>query len=182
MTELATIAGGCFWCQEAVFQPVLGVEKVVSGYIGGRTPNPSYEMVCSGMTDHAEAVQVHFDPQLLSYRELLELFFAFHDPTTLNAQGPDQGTQYRSAIFYHTPEQKAQAERLIQELERSHTFDRPIVTQVVPADTFYPAEQYHQDYYRQHPDQAYCRATITPKLAKLRLKYAERLKQEAGLR
>ncbi|HEY9384607.1 MAG TPA: peptide-methionine (S)-S-oxide reductase MsrA [Gemmatimonadales bacterium] len=182
MTELATIAGGCFWCQEAVFQPVRGVERVVSGYIGGRTPNPSYEMVCSGMTGHAEAVQVHFDPQLLSYRELLELFFAFHDPTTLNAQGPDQGTQYRSAIFYHTPEQKAQAEQLIQELERSRTFDRPIVTQVVAADTFYPAEQYHQDYYRQNPDKAYCRATITPKLAKLRLEYAERLKQEVGLR
>jgi peptide-methionine (S)-S-oxide reductase len=182
MTELATIAGGCFWCQEAVFQPVRGVEKVVSGYIGGRVPNPSYELVCSGMTGHAEAVQVHFDPKLLSYRELLELFFAFHDPTTLNAQGPDQGTQYRSAIFYHTPEQKAQAEQLIQELERSHTFDRPIVTQVVPAETFYPAEQYHQDYYRQNPDKAYCRAMITPKLAKLRIKYAERLKQEAGLR
>lgn len=182
MTELATIAGGCFWCQEAVFQPVRGVERVVSGYIGGRTPNPSYEMVCSGMTGHAEAVQVHFDPQLLSYRELLELFFAFHDPTTLNAQGPDQGTQYRSAIFYHTPEQKAQAEQLIQELERSRTFDRPIVTQVVAADTFYPAEQYHQDYYRQNPDKAYCRATITPKLARLRLEYAERLKQEVGLR
>jgi peptide-methionine (S)-S-oxide reductase len=134
------------------------------------------------MTGHAEAVQGHFDPQLLSYRELLELFFAFHDPTTLNAQGPDQGTQYRSAIFYHTPEQKAQAEQLIQELERSRTFDRPIVTQVVAADTFYPAEQYHQDYYRQNPDKAYCRATITPKLAKLRLEYAERLKQEVGLR
>ena len=128
MTELATIAGGCFWCIEAVFQPLRGVEKVVSGYIGGRTPNPSYELVCSGMSGHAEAVQVTFDPRVLPYRELLELFFAFHDPTTLNAQGPDQGTQYRSAIFYHSPEQKVQAEQVIQELERARIFDRPIVT------------------------------------------------------
>jgi len=181
MTELATIAGGCFWCIEAVFQPLRGVEKVVSGYIGGRTPNPSYELVCSGMSGHAEAVQVTFDPRVLPYRELLELFFAFHDPTTLNAQGPDQGTQYRSAIFYHSPEQKVQAEQVIQELERARIFDRPIVTQLAPADTFYPAEQYHQDYYRQNPDKAYCRAMITPKLAKLRLKYADRLKKEAGV-
>lgn len=175
MTELATLAGGCFWCLEAVFQPLRGVEKVVSGYLGGRTPSPSYELVCSGMTGHAEAIQITFDPMLLPYNELLELFFAFHDPTTLNAQGPDQGTQYRSAIFYHTPEQKAQAEQVIRELQSAHTFNRPIVTQVVAADTFYPAEQYHQDYYRQNPDKAYCRAIITPKLAKLRIKYADRL-------
>jgi len=179
MSELATIAGGCFWCIEAVFQPLRGVEKVVSGYMGGRTPNPSYEMVCSGMTGHAEAVQIRFDPKELPYRELLELFFAFHDPTTLNAQGPDQGTQYRSAIFYHSADQKAQAEQVVQELERAHVFPRPIVTQLAPADTFYPAEQYHQDYYRENPDKAYCRAMITPKLAKLRIKYAERLKPGA---
>lgn len=176
MSELATLAGGCFWCQEAVFQPLRGVEKVQSGYIGGRIPNPSYELVCSGLSGHAEAIQVSFDPAVLSYREVLEIFFAFHDPTTLNRQGPDEGTQYRSAIFYHTPEQQAEATRLIRELDAANTFGAPIVTEVVPAGTFYPAEQYHQDYYNQNPDKAYCRATITPKLAKLRLKYAERLK------
>lgn len=176
MTELATLAGGCFWCQEAVFLPLRGVERVVSGYIGGRVPNPSYEMVCSGLTGHAEAIQVSFDPAVISYREVLEIFFAFHDPTTLNRQGPDEGTQYRSAIFYHSPEQKAEAERVIRELEAAETFGAKIVTQLAPADTFYPAEQYHQDYYSQNSDKAYCRATITPKLAKLRIKYADRLK------
>ena len=175
MSEVATFAGGCFWCQEAVFQPLRGVEQVVSGYIGGRMPNPSYEAVCSGMTGHAEAIQINFDPALISYHELLELFFAFHDPTTLNRQGPDEGTQYRSAIFYHSPGQRAEAERVIAALEAAGTFDGPIVTQVVPAEAFYPAEQYHQDYYRNNPDQAYCRAMITPKVAKLRLKYAEKL-------
>jgi peptide-methionine (S)-S-oxide reductase len=177
MHEIATFAGGCFWCQEAVFQPLKGVEQVVSGYLGGRMPNPSYEAVCSGMTGHAEAIQLRFDPEQISYRELLELFFAFHDPTTLNRQGPDEGTQYRSAIFYHSPEQQAEAERMIRELAAAQTFDAPIVTQVVPAETFYPAEQYHQDYYRNNPDKAYCRAMITPKVAKLRLKYADRLKK-----
>lgn len=175
MNEVATFAGGCFWCQEAVFQPLRGVEQVVSGYIGGRMPNPSYQAVCSGMTGHAEAIQLTYDPAVISYRDLLELFFAFHDPTTLNRQGPDEGTQYRSAIFYHSAGQKADAERVIRELEAAGTFDGPIVTQVVPADTFYPAEQYHQDYYRNNPDKAYCRAMITPKVAKLRLQYADRL-------
>jgi peptide-methionine (S)-S-oxide reductase len=175
MIQLATFAGGCFWCMEAVFQPLRGVEKVVSGYIGGRTPNPSYEMVCSGMTGHAEAIQISFDPGQVSYRELLEIFFAFHDPTTLDRQGPDEGTQYRSAIFYHTPEQKAEAERVIREFDAANAFGSPIVTQLAPADQFYPAEQYHQDYYRQNPDKAYCRAMITPKVAKLRMKYADRL-------
>ncbi|HEV8600274.1 MAG TPA: peptide-methionine (S)-S-oxide reductase MsrA [Gemmatimonadales bacterium] len=175
MQEVATFAGGCFWCQEAVFQPLRGVKQIVSGYIGGRMPNPSYEAVCSGLTGHAEAIQLTFDPAVISYHDLLELFFAFHDPTTLNRQGPDEGTQYRSAIFYHSPEQKAEAERVIRELEAAGTFGSPIVTQVAPADTFYPAEQYHQDYYRNNPDKAYCRAMITPKLAKLRLKYADRL-------
>ena len=176
MTELATLAGGCFWCQEAVFLPLRGVERVVSGYIGGRVPNPSYDMVCSGMTGHAEAIQVSFDPAVISYREVLEIFFAFHDPTTLNRQGPDEGTQYRSGIFYHSPEQRAEAERVIRELESADSFGAKIVTELAPADTFYPAEQYHQDYYSQNSDKAYCRATITPKLAKLRLKYAARLK------
>jgi peptide-methionine (S)-S-oxide reductase len=175
MNEVATFAGGCFWCQEAVFQPLRGVEQVVSGYIGGRIPNPSYEAVCSGMTGHAEAIQLTYDPAVISYRDLLELFFAFHDPTTLNRQGPDEGTQYRSAIFYHSAEQEAEAQRVIAELEAAGTFDGPLVTEVVPADTFYPAEQYHQDYYRNNPDKAYCRAMITPKVAKLRLKYADRL-------
>lgn len=175
MKELATFAGGCFWCQEAIFQSLRGVEKVVSGYIGGSTANPSYEAVCSGLTGHAEAVQLSFDPSVISYGELLELFFAFHDPTTLNRQGVDEGTQYRSAIFYHSAEQKQEAERVIRELEQSKTFDDAIVTEVVPAPPFYPAERYHQDYYRQNPDKAYCRATITPKVAKLRTKYASRL-------
>jgi len=152
----------------------------VSGYIGGRVPNPSYEAVCSGMTGHAEAIQIHFNPEQISYRELLELFFAFHDPTTLNRQGPDEGTQYRSAVFYHSPAQQAEAERVIGELEAAGTFDGPVVTELAPADAFYPAEQYHQDYYRNNPDKAYCRAMITPKVAKLRLKYADRLKREAG--
>ena len=175
MENLATFAGGCFWCMEAVFQPLRGVERVVSGYIGGRTANPSYELVCSGMTGHAEAIQLTFDPAQISYRELLELFFAFHDPTTLNAQGPDEGTQYRSAIFYHTPAQRAEAEALIAELGAQGVFPAPIVTELTAASTFYPAEAYHQDYYRQNPDKAYCRAMITPKVAKLRTKYADRL-------
>ena len=180
MLETATFAGGCFWCMEAVFQSLKGVERSVSGYTGGRTPNPSYEMVCSGLTGHAEAIQLTFDPAIISYRELLEFFFAFHDPTTLNRQGPDEGTQYRSAIYYHSPEQKAEAESVIRELGDADTFGSPIVTELSPADTFYPAERYHQDYYRQNPDKAYCRAMIGPKVAKLRLKYADRLKQEAG--
>jgi peptide-methionine (S)-S-oxide reductase len=175
MTETATFAGGCFWCMEAVFQPLRGVEKVVSGYIGGRVPNPSYEAVCSGLTGHAEAIQIGFDPAVISYPDLLELFFAFHDPTTLNRQGPDEGSQYRSAIFYHSEEQKRQAEALLGELEASQTFPAPLVTELTAATQFYPAETYHQDYYRQNPEKAYCRAMITPKLAKLRLKYAEKL-------
>ena len=175
MPELATFAGGCFWCMEAVFQSLRGVEQVVSGYIGGRTPNPSYELVCSGLTGHAEAIQIRFDPAVISYRELLELFFAFHDPTTLNRQGPDEGTQYRSGIFYHSEAQKAEAEAVIEGLTRDQTFGAPIVTELTAAPTFYPAESYHQDYYRQNPDKAYCRAMITPKVAKLRTKYADRL-------
>ncbi|HEV8149130.1 MAG TPA: peptide-methionine (S)-S-oxide reductase MsrA [Gemmatimonadales bacterium] len=175
MTETATFAGGCFWCMEAVFQPLRGVEKVVSGYIGGRVPNPSYEAVCSGLTGHAEAIQIGFDPAVISYPDLLELFFAFHDPTTLNRQGPDEGSQYRSAIFYHSEEQKRQAEALLGELEAAQTFPAPLVTELTAATQFYPAETYHQDYYRQNPEKAYCRAMITPKLAKLRLKYADKL-------
>jgi peptide-methionine (S)-S-oxide reductase len=175
VTQTATFAGGCFWCMEAIFQDLKGVERVVSGYTGGRVPHPSYERVCTGATGHAEAVQITFDPAVISYRELLEFFFAFHDPTTLNRQGPDQGTQYRSAIFYHSAAQKLEAEAVIRELEQNHTFPDSIVTELTAAGEFYPAEAYHADYYRRNPDKAYCRATIGPKVAKLRAKYADRL-------
>lgn len=156
MPELATFAGGCFWCLEAVFQPLRGVERVVSGYLGGRTVDPSYEEVCSGLTGHAEAVQISFDPAVISYRDLLDLFFAFHDPTTRNRQGPDIGSQYRSAIFVHSEAQREAAERAVRDLDREAVFDRPIVTEIGPADRFYPAESYHQDYYRRNPDKGYC--------------------------
>jgi len=176
--ETATLAGGCFWCLEAVFERVQGVQGVVSGYIGGRHPNPSYEAVCTGVTGHAEAVRVTFDPEVLPYRDLLGLFFAFHDPTTLNRQGADTGTQYRSAIFPETPEQRATAEAVIAELTRDRVFDAPIVTTIEPDAVFYPAEGYHQGYYRAHPQQGYCAAVISPKVAKLRKQYRERLKPE----
>ncbi len=176
MLESATIAGGCFWCLEAVFQPLKGVEKVVSGYIGGRVPNPSYESVCTGLTGHAEAIQISFDPVLLSYRDLLQLFFAFHDPTTLNRQGPDTGTQYRSAIFTHSVAQQHEAERVVRELTADQTFPAPILTQITPASTFYSAEAYHQDYFRNNPTKGYCQAMIAPKVAKLRAGYSERLR------
>ncbi len=175
--ETATLAGGCFWCLEAVFEPLAGVESVVSGYTGGRHPNPSYEAVCTGVTGHAEAVQVTFDPSVLGYADLLELFFAFHDPTTLNRQGPDTGTQYRSAIFVHTPEQKAIAEATVARLTAEKVFPDPIVTEIVPLVEFYAAEAYHQGYYQRNPSQGYCAAVIGPKVAKLRAKYAARLKQ-----
>jgi peptide-methionine (S)-S-oxide reductase len=174
--EIATLAGGCFWCLEAVFEQLRGVEKVVSGYAGGAAPNPTYKQVCTGTTGHAEVVQITFDPAVISYRELLELFFAFHDPTTLNRQGDDVGTQYRSAIFVHSPEQRAVAGEVIAALTREGAFDAPIVTEVATLDTFFPAEGYHQGYYRANAGQPYCNATITPKMAKLRAKYASRLK------
>jgi peptide-methionine (S)-S-oxide reductase len=176
--ETATFAGGCFWCLEAVFERLEGVEQVVSGYAGGTVANPSYRDVCTGRTGHAEVVQVRFDPRVISYPELLEVFFAFHDPTTLNRQGPDTGTQYRSAIFHHSPEQKSAAEQIIAALTQEQVFDRPIVTQLTPLTAFYPAEDYHQGYYRQNPDEAYCQALIAPKVAKLRAKYRARLKPE----
>jgi peptide-methionine (S)-S-oxide reductase len=173
---VATLAGGCFWCLEAVFQPLRGVERVVSGFIGGTVPNPSYEAVCTGRTGHAEAVEINFDPSVIGYRRLLELFFAFHDPTTLNRQGPDHGTQYRSAIFTHDDAQRREAEGLIAELEREGTFDAPIVTTIEPAGTFYPAETYHQDYYSRNASKPYCAATITPKMVKLRAVYRDLLR------
>jgi peptide-methionine (S)-S-oxide reductase len=175
-TELATLAGGCFWCLEAVFEQLRGVTKVQSGYAGGHVPNPSYQAVCTGMTGHAEVVQVAFDPAVISYRDLLGVFFTLHDPTTLNAQGGDVGTQYRSAIFYHDDEQRRVAEEVVRELEAEHVFDDPIVTEIVPLTTFYPAEEYHREYYRRNPNQPYCRAVIAPKVAKLRSKYLEKLK------
>jgi len=175
--EIATLAGGCFWCLEAVFVDLRGVEKVVSGYAGGSLPNPSYQQVCSGTTGHAEVVQLTFDPQVVSFRELLEVFFTIHDPTTLNRQGADVGTQYRSAIFYQTPEQKAMAEQVIAELNAAKLWDRPIVTEVAPLKAFYPAEEYHQDYFARNPDQGYCRLVIAPKVAKFRQQYLEKLKK-----
>jgi peptide-methionine (S)-S-oxide reductase len=176
MTEQATLAGGCFWCLEAVYLNVRGVEKVESGYAGGQVPDPTYEAVCTGRTGHAEVVQVTYDPQVISYRELLEIFFTIHDPTTLNRQGADSGTQYRSAIFYHSPAQKAEAEQMIATLDREKVYDSPIVTQVVPLDRFYPAEEYHRDYYRRNPGQGYCRAVIAPKVSKLRKQWEKKLK------
>jgi len=175
-TQLATLAGGCFWCLEAVFEQLRGVTKVVSGYSGGHVPNPSYEVVCTGTTGHAEVVQVRFDPDELSYRDLLGVFFTLHDPTTLDRQGGDVGTQYRSAIFYHDDEQRRTAEEVVRELEAEHVFDEPIVTKIEALKAFYPAEEYHREYYRRNANQPYCRAVIAPKVAKLRSKYLEKLK------
>jgi peptide-methionine (S)-S-oxide reductase len=174
--ETATLGGGCFWCLEAVFERLEGVEKVVSGYTGGRVPDPSYEQVCSGLTGHAEVIQIGFDPSVLPYRELLEIFFAFHDPTTLNRQGNDVGTQYRSAIYYHSPEQERTAREVIEQLHRDGTWDDPIVTEVTPLDRFYPAEEYHQQYFQRNPTRMYCQAVVAPKVAKLRREYAGRLR------
>ncbi len=175
--EIATLAGGCFWCLEAVYDRMKGVEAVESGYIGGKHPNPTYEAVCTGRTGHAEAVQITFDPNVVSYRELLEVFFAIHDPTTLNRQGHDVGSQYRSAIFYHSPDQKAVAEDVIAAFTKEKVFDDPIITEVVPAATFYVAEDYHQEYFARNPTQGYCVAVVNPKVAKFRKLFAEKLKK-----
>jgi peptide-methionine (S)-S-oxide reductase len=175
-SELATLAGGCFWCLEAVFEQVVGVEKVVSGYAGGESANPTYRQVCNGNTGHAEVVQVTFDPRVVSYREILQIYFAIHDPTTLNRQGADAGTQYRSAILYHSPEQKQIAEALIAELTAEDLFGRPIVTQIAPLETFWPAEDYHQGYFRANPSQPYCQAVVAPKVAKFRKHFLSKLK------
>ena len=177
--ETATLAGGCFWCLEAVFDDLRGVESVVSGYMGGRVPNPSYDAVCSGTTGHAEVVQVTFDPSEVSYRELLDVFFTIHDPTTLNRQGGDVGTQYRSAVFHHSDEQKRVAEEAIRDLEAEAVWENPVVTQVVPAAEFYPAEDYHQEYFARNPRAGYCQVVIAPKVSKFRQKYLSRLKQSA---
>ena len=174
--EVATLASGCFWCTEAVFQEVKGVVKAEPGYSGGSMLNPTYEQVSTGTTGHAEAVQVEFDPEVLSFREVLEIFFGTHDPTTLNRQGADVGHQYRSAIFYHNEEQKAIAEEVIGELTSEKTFDSPIVTEVKPFKAFYKAEDYHRDYFKKHQEQPYCRVVISPKVAKLQKKFRDKLK------
>ena len=174
--EVATLAGGCFWCLEAVYKELRGVESVVSGYAGGHVPRPTYRQVCEGTTGHAEVVQVTFDPREVTFRELLEVFFTIHDPTTPNRQGADVGTQYRSAIFYHTPEQRETAEQVIAELTAAGVWDAPIVTEVAPLTNFYPAEDYHQDYFENNPAQPYCRAVVAPKVAKFRKHFLEKLK------
>jgi peptide-methionine (S)-S-oxide reductase len=166
--DVATLGGGCFWCLEAVFQNLKGVQKVESGYAGGSLPSPTYEQVCSGRTGHAEVVQVTFDPAVISYQDLLEVFFAIHDPTTLNRQGADVGTQYRSVILFHSPEQRATAEQVMKELEAAQLWGGTIVTQLAPFETFFRAEAYHQDYFRNNPLQPYCLAVVAPKLAKFR--------------
>ncbi len=173
--EIATLAGGCFWCLEAVYQELSGVSSVESGYIGGHVENPSYEQVCSGRTGHAEAVRISFDPARLSYRDVLEVFFAIHDPATLNRQGNDVGTQYRSAIFYHDDTQRDTALKMKAELEREGALGAPIVTEIAPAGPFYPAGDYHRDYFRSHPSQPYCGYVISPKLAKFRKRFASSL-------
>lgn len=174
----ATLAGGCFWCLEAAYDRIEGVENVESGYTGGHTGSPTYHEVCSGRTGHAEAVQVTFDDDVVSYRDLLEIFFTIHDPTTLNRQGADVGTQYRSAIFFATAGQERGARELIEELEREDVFGAPIVTQVEPLREWYPAELYHRDYYDRNTSQPYCQAVIAPKLAKLRQKHGSRIRGE----
>lgn len=176
-SDAATLAGGCFWCIEAVFREVDGVESVISGYTGGTTANPTYQEVCNDETGHAEAVQVTFDPAKISYRQVLEIFFSVHDPTTLNRQSGDTGTQYRSAIFYHNEQQKRIAEELIRELNKSGLWKKPIVTQIAPLNKFYPAEDYHREYFSRHPEERYCQMVISPKVNKFRKQWAKRLKR-----
>lgn len=174
--ETTTLGGGCFWCLEAAFQDLRGVESVVSGYAGGARPDPTYQQVCTGATGHAEVVQISFDNARIDFETLLEVFFAIHDPTTPNRQGADVGTQYRSVIFYHSEAQRETAEQLIAQLSREGVWPDPIVTQLAPAPAFYPAESYHQDYFKRNPGQGYCQVVIAPKVAKLRAKHADLLK------
>jgi peptide-methionine (S)-S-oxide reductase len=174
--EVATLAGGCFWCTEAAFSIIKGVDRIEPGYTGGVVPNPTYEQVSTGTTGHAEAAQIFFDPKVISYREILEIFFTMHDPTSLNRQGADVGTQYRSAIFYHNQTQRETAEKLIDELNQEKIWNRPIVTVVDPLKVFYNAETYHKDYYKKHPKEPYCQAVITPKIAKLQAHFLDKIK------
>ena len=175
-SEICTLGSGCFWCSEAVFQMIRGVEKVESGYAGGEVPNPSYEQVSTGTTGHVEVVQLTFNPDSISFREILEIFFGTHDPTQLNRQGADAGTQYRSVILYHNEAQKVTAEQLIVELTIEKIYDNPIVTKIEPFKAFYPAEAYHKDYFKKHPKQAYCQAVIAPKIDKLQETFISKLK------
>jgi peptide-methionine (S)-S-oxide reductase len=179
-TQMATLGGGCFWCLEPVFQSLQGVSDAVVGYAGGRRPNPTYEQVCTGFTGHAEVVQVSFDPAVISYEEILAVFFSIHDPTTRNRQGADVGPQYRSIILAHSDEQRRAAEAVIARLAAEKVFDKPIVTEVVPLTTFYKAEEYHQEYFDKNPNAGYCRVVIAPKLSKFRSSYAQKLKPVHG--
>jgi peptide-methionine (S)-S-oxide reductase len=174
--EVATLAAGCFWCTEAAFSIIKGVERIEPGYTGGTVPNPSYEEVSTGTTGHAEAAQIFFDPQIISFREILEIYFTMHDPTSLNRQGADIGTQYRSAIFYHNQLQKETAENLISELNQEQIWNKPIVTSVEPLNVFYNAETYHKDYFKKHPKEPYCQAVIAPKIAKLQAHFIDKIK------
>ncbi|MBL8512062.1 MAG: peptide-methionine (S)-S-oxide reductase MsrA [Betaproteobacteria bacterium] len=174
--ETASLAGGCFWCIEAVFNELIGVETAISGYMGGANPNPSYEQVCRGSSGHAEIVQVSYDPAIISFSEILEVFFAIHDPTTLNRQGNDVGSQYRSAIFYHDEAQQRTAQQVIERLNQAQLWDKPIVTEITPASVFYPAEEYHQHYFKRNPGQGYCVAVVSPKVAKFRKNFVGKLK------
>jgi peptide-methionine (S)-S-oxide reductase len=175
--EIATLAGGCFWCLEAVYQEMEGVTSVISGYMGGQVANPTYRQVCAGNTGHAEVVQVTYDPSVVSYREILEVFFTIHDPTTKDRQGNDVGPQYRSAIFYHNDSQRADAEAVIREFEEGDVWGAPFVTEIVPAAEFYPAEDYHQEYFRNNPQQPYCAYVVAPKVRKFREKFAARMRR-----
>ena len=174
--EVATLAAGCFWCTEAAYSIIKGVERIEPGYTGGTVLNPSYEQVSTGTTGHAEAAQIFYDPKIISYKEILEIFFTIHDPTSLNRQGADVGTQYRSAIFYHNPEQKATTEALIDELTKEAIWDKPIVTSVEPLKVFYNAETYHKDYYKKHPKEPYCQVVIAPKIAKLQHRFFDKIR------
>lgn len=178
--EVATLAGGCFWCLEAVFDDLEGVESAESGYMGGANADPTYEQVCGGDTGHAEVVQLRFDPAVVSFEDILKVFFVIHDPTTLNRQGNDAGTQYRSAVFYHSPEQKASVERVIADITREKLYRDPIVTEVAPASRFYVAEGYHQEYFQRNPYQPYCQFVVAPKVAKFRKHFTERLKKKSA--
>ena len=175
--EVATLAGGCFWCLEAVYDELSGVDSVESGYMGGSSANPTYTEVCSGTTGHAEVVRITFDPKVLRYSDLLNVFFTIHDPTTLNRQGNDIGSQYRSAVFYHSAEQKQAAEAVISKLTADKLYDDPIVTEVVPAGRFYPAEEYHQEYFQRNPSQPYCQFVVAPKVTKFRKSFLDRIKR-----
>jgi peptide-methionine (S)-S-oxide reductase len=175
--ELATLGGGCFWCLEAVYKELKGIERVVSGYAGGHVDNPTYEQVCGGRTGHAEVVQITYDPNVIGFRDLLDVFFTIHDPTTKDRQGADIGPQYRSIILFHSPEQKAEAERAIAAVTEKKIWRAPIVTEIVPLERFYPAEAYHQDYFEQNPRQRYCQIVIAPKVAKFRKEHLARLKR-----